>query len=95
VFSIRLQGKAFVERSIKFCLVDNQRSSGVTVAGSELCRFESNIANVESPPIDISIYLSEDRAIAYHKECEDRTEVAEHTTGKKISCVGDGCEWPR
>jgi hypothetical protein len=26
-----------VARSIKLCLVDNQRSSGVTVAGSESC----------------------------------------------------------
>jgi hypothetical protein len=31
VFSIRLQGKAFMVRSIKLCLVDNQRSSGVMV----------------------------------------------------------------
>jgi hypothetical protein len=36
------------------------------VAGSESCRFEAKIANVESPPIDISIYLSEDQTIAYH-----------------------------
>jgi hypothetical protein len=36
------------------------------VAGSESCRFKAKIANVESPPIDLSVYLSEDRAIAYH-----------------------------
>jgi hypothetical protein len=66
VFSIHLQGKAFMARSIKLCLVDNQLSSGVTVAGSESCRFEAKIANVESPQIAISIYLSEDRAISYH-----------------------------
>jgi hypothetical protein len=66
VFSIRLQREAFVARSIKLCLVDNQRSSGVMVAGSKSCRFEAKIVNIESPPIDISIYLSVDRAIAYH-----------------------------
>jgi hypothetical protein len=69
MFLIRLQGKAFVARSIKLCLIDNQRSSGVTVAGSESSRFEAKIANVESPPIDISIYLSEDRAITYQLVC--------------------------
>jgi hypothetical protein len=72
VFSSRLQGKAFVVRSIKLCLVDNQQSSGVTVAGSESCQFEAKIVNVEFPLIDISIYLSEDRAIAYHRGCQGR-----------------------
>jgi hypothetical protein len=66
VFSIRLYGKAFVARSIKLCLVDNQQSSGVTVVGFESCRLEAKIANFESAPIDISVYLSKDRAIAYH-----------------------------
>jgi hypothetical protein len=32
-----LAGKAFLARSIKLCLVDNQRSSGVTVVGFKLC----------------------------------------------------------
>jgi hypothetical protein len=66
VFSIHLQGKAFVVRSIKLCLVDKQWSSGVTVAGSKSCQYEAKIANIMSPQIDISIYLSEDRAITYH-----------------------------
>jgi hypothetical protein len=60
VFSIRLQGKAFVARSIKLCLVDNQRSSGVMVAGFESCRFEVKIANAESPQMDISIESVQD-----------------------------------
>ncbi len=42
-----LAGKAFLARSIKLCLVDNQRSSGVTVAGFESCLIWSRIANVE------------------------------------------------
>jgi hypothetical protein len=33
VFFDSLAGKAFLARSIKLCLIDNQRSSGVTVAG--------------------------------------------------------------
>jgi hypothetical protein len=37
VFFDSLVGKAFLARSIKLCLVDNQWSSGVTVAGFELC----------------------------------------------------------
>jgi hypothetical protein len=37
VFFDSLAGKAFLARSIKLCLVDNQRSSGVTVAGLESC----------------------------------------------------------
>jgi hypothetical protein len=32
-FSIRLQGKTFLARSIDLYLVDNQRSSGVVLAG--------------------------------------------------------------
>jgi hypothetical protein len=32
-----LAGKAFLTRSIKLCLVDNQWSSGVTVAEFESC----------------------------------------------------------
>jgi len=35
VFFDSLAGKAFSARSIKLCLVDNQRSGGVTVAGFE------------------------------------------------------------
>jgi hypothetical protein len=42
-----LAGKAFLARSIKLCLVDNQWSSGVTVAGFESCLIWSWIANVE------------------------------------------------
>jgi len=37
VFFDALAGKAFSERSIKLCLVDNQRSYGVAVAGFESC----------------------------------------------------------
>jgi hypothetical protein len=32
-----LAGKAFLARSIKLCLVDNQRNSGVIVVGFESC----------------------------------------------------------
>jgi hypothetical protein len=42
-----LAGKAFLARSIKLCLVDNQWSSGVTVARFESCLIWSRIANVE------------------------------------------------
>jgi hypothetical protein len=42
-----LVGKAFLARSIKLCLVDNQRSSGVTVAGFESCLIWNRIVNVE------------------------------------------------
>jgi hypothetical protein len=42
-----LEGKAFLARSIKLCLVDNQRSSGVTVAGFESYLIWIRIANVE------------------------------------------------
>jgi hypothetical protein len=42
-----LAGKAFLARSIKLCLVDNQQSSGVTVAGFESCLIWSRITNVE------------------------------------------------
>jgi hypothetical protein len=64
VFPIHLLGKAFMVSSIRLCLFDNQGSIGVMVTGSELCGFEAKITNVESPPIDVSVYLSEDRAIA-------------------------------
>ena len=37
VFFDSLAGKAFSARSIKLCLVDNQRSYGVAVAGFESC----------------------------------------------------------
>jgi hypothetical protein len=47
VFFDSLAGKAFLARSIKLCLVDNQRSSGVTVVGFESCLISSRIANVE------------------------------------------------
>ena len=42
-----LAGKAFLARSIKLCLVDNQQSSGVTVVGFESCLVGSRITNVE------------------------------------------------
>jgi len=37
VFFDSLVGKTFLARSIKLCLVDNQRSTGVMVAGFESC----------------------------------------------------------
>jgi hypothetical protein len=42
-----LAGKAFLARSIKLCLVDNQWSSGVMVVGFESCLIWSQIVNVE------------------------------------------------
>jgi hypothetical protein len=42
-----LVGKAFLARSIKLCLVDNQRSSGVMVVGFESYLIWSRIINVE------------------------------------------------
>jgi hypothetical protein len=47
VFFNSLAGKAFLARSIELCLVDKQRSSGVTVAGFESCLIWSRIANIE------------------------------------------------
>jgi len=49
-------------RSIKLCLVDNQWSSGVTVAGFESCWFEAGSPTSSSPQIEFINYLSEDRA---------------------------------
>jgi len=40
MFSDSLAGKAFLTRSIKLYLVDNQRSSSVAIAGFESCWFE-------------------------------------------------------
>jgi hypothetical protein len=37
VFFDSLVGKAFLARLLMLCLVDNQQSSGVTVAGFESC----------------------------------------------------------
>jgi hypothetical protein len=47
VFFDSFAGKSFLARSIKLWLVDNQRSSGVTVVGFESCLIWSRIANVE------------------------------------------------
>ena len=47
-----LAGKAFLERSIKLCLVENQRSSGVAVVGFESCWFEARLSTSRSPPIE-------------------------------------------
>ena len=47
-----LAGKAFSARSIKLCLVDNQQSSGVAVAGFESCWFEAGLSTSSSPPIE-------------------------------------------
>ena len=52
VFFDSLAGKAFLARSIKLCLVDNQRSSGVVVAGFESCWFEARSSTSRSPPIE-------------------------------------------
>ena len=52
VFFDSLAGKAFLVRSIKLCLVDNQRSSGVAVAGFETCWFEAGSSTSRSPPIE-------------------------------------------
>ena len=38
MFFDSLAGKVFLARSIKLCLVDNKRSSGVTVTGFKLNR---------------------------------------------------------
>jgi hypothetical protein len=62
VFFDSFAGKAFLARSIKLCLVDNQRSYGVTVAGFELCLIWSQIANVEISTSQTYRLLSEDRA---------------------------------
>jgi len=47
VFFDSLAGKAFLARSIKLCLVENQWSSGVMVAGFESCLVWNRITNVE------------------------------------------------
>ena len=52
VFFDSLAGKAFFARSIKLCLVDNQQSSGVAVAGFESCWFEAGLSTSRSPPIE-------------------------------------------
>ena len=57
-----LAGKAFSARSIKLCLVDNQRSSGVTVAWLRIVLIRIWIANVSHSTNRIYLYLSEDRA---------------------------------
>ena len=62
VFFDLLAGKAFLMRSIKLCLVDNQRSSGVTVAWLWIVLIRSRIANVTHSTNQIYLYLSEDRA---------------------------------
>ena len=62
VFFDSLAGKAFLARSIKLCLVDNQWSSGVMVAGFESCWFEAGPPTLSSPQIEFTNYLSEDRA---------------------------------
>jgi len=57
-----LAGKVFSARSIKLCLVDNQQSSGVTVAWLWIVLIRSRIANVTHSTNRIYLYLSEDRA---------------------------------
>ena len=52
VFFDSLVGKAFLAMSIKLCLVDNQRSSGVAVAGFESRWFEAGSSTSRSPPIE-------------------------------------------
>ena len=54
VFFDSLAGTAFLARSIKLCLVDNQRSSGVTVAGFESCWFEAGSRTSSSPQSNLS-----------------------------------------
>ena len=51
VFFDSLAGKAFLAKSIKLCLVDNQWSSGVVVAGFESRWFEAGSSMSSSPPI--------------------------------------------
>ena len=52
MFFDSLAGKAFSARSIKLCLVDNQWSSGVAVAGFESCWFEAGSSTSSPPPIE-------------------------------------------
>jgi len=54
VFFNLLAGTAFLARSIKLCLVDNQRSSGVTVAGFESCWLEAGSRTSSSPQSNLS-----------------------------------------
>ena len=62
VFFDSLVGKAFSARSIKLCLVDNQQSTGVTVAWLRIMLIRSRIANVTYSTNRIYLYLSEDQA---------------------------------
>ena len=57
VFFDSLVGKAFLAMSIKLCLVDNQRSSGVAVAGFESCWFVVGSSTLSPPPIELTLPL--------------------------------------
>lgn len=57
--------KAFMARSITFCVVDNQQSyDAMVIGGMNQSLFEACIVNVESPPNQL-IHQTEDRDIQH------------------------------
>ena len=71
MFFDSLTEKAFLARSIKLWLVDNQRSSGVAVAGFESYWLEAGSSTSRSPPIKRTLISRKIGPTSHHLDNDD------------------------
>ena len=91
MFFDSLAGKALLARSIKLCLVDNQRSSGVVVAGFESCWFEAGSPTSRSPPIERT-FTSQKLGPSPH-QAENEWREEEIVFGVPTEALAKTCSW--